>query len=209
MELGVDDYQDKYYGYPEYKQMLCEFDQMQTLPKEPCFEYTKLLNTSDIFQYLDGSLRPMIEISSDLSLIGDIFSANRSSLRAYGSFKMDIDHTALEVEALNRTTKFFQGLDMDPTVKSWKEIPCLAQQFDKSNSKKERLDEISEDFENIAVAYQKFMKYPENFEIEKSDIEQFYDEYFGAYNERNKLLNEQYKFKRLELEQYKNPSATQ
>ena len=82
--------------------MICDFEQMETLPLEPCFEYTKILNSSEVINFLDSS-NPQIEITKHLNLSGDFFSLNRNVMKAYGKFEISIDHSALENEALNRT----------------------------------------------------------------------------------------------------------
>jgi hypothetical protein len=99
-----------FFGYPEFKNMLCDFDQMKSLPLQPCFEYTKILNSSEVVNLLDPS-RPQIEITENIKLFGDMFSQNKTMMKAYGKYEISIDHSALETEALNRTVAYFNQIE--------------------------------------------------------------------------------------------------
>ena len=65
-----------------------------------------------------------MEISDDVHLIGSMGSSNRNKLKAYGRLTVDLDHTAIEAEALNRTIWYFNELDESAVVRSVEYEDC-------------------------------------------------------------------------------------
>ena len=76
---------ENYYGYTKFKNMICDFEDMKSLPEKPCFQYSKILNSTEAVQFLQSD-KQLIEISSNISLFGDIFSDDRMNMKAYGKF---------------------------------------------------------------------------------------------------------------------------
>lgn len=44
---------ENFFGYTKLSNMICDFEELKTLPMKPCFEYSRILNSSEAIKFIE------------------------------------------------------------------------------------------------------------------------------------------------------------